>query len=136
MAMKKNDTKKTASACIALSVSGDGNSLGVGAGSSSIKNKESKEQEIEYSCQALGGDVTILGKKCTNAKEFADYTAHQSQIQNEWSATVRDRMVGFNFQLIPLYNLVKHFNKTFGNDMENHLRQQWLADYNKVNELK
>lgn len=102
MAMKQSDTKEKAAESIGLSVSEGKKSLGFGAGSSKITNKKSVDQEIEQSCQALGGDVTLLTAKCTNAKNSDDQDNHQSKIRSDWCKTIRKNMVGFNFQLVPL----------------------------------
>lgn len=118
VAMTKIDTVNSVSLAVEASVSQSGAKMGPSAEITKTTNKSNEDQEIEFTCKALGGDVTIWGK-------FAETQDDQAALQNEWAKSITENSVGFNHQLRPLWELVRHFNPTFADAMETQLKRKW-----------
>jgi len=69
VAMTSTDTVDTMKAEVSAAVSGGGFTMGPSAEVSTTSSKNNKEQKIEFTCKALGGDVTIWGKFAETQEE-------------------------------------------------------------------
>lgn len=105
-----------------------GCSISPSASTGSAKNTSDSSKDIEISCRALGGDVTVFGQKALNEDDKA-------RIQNEWASTICENAVGFNHQLKPIWELVKHFNEGFAEDIERELKAEAIKYYNYTQSL-
>lgn len=92
------------------------------------KNTSDSTKDIEIACRALGGDVTVFGQKALNEDDKA-------RTQNEWAMTICENAVGFNHQLKPIWELVKHFNQEFAEDIERELKAEAMKYYNFTQSL-
>ena len=136
--MKKTDTFEESKTSMALTLEGEGEDDKKGSISPSFKdetvqNVSQSDKQINCSCKALGGDVTIFAEKPGGGE---DKHKGNARILNKWAKTIPQFMVGFNFKLVPIWTLVEHVNPTFAKDLERELAQFWQGEYDKVKEFK
>lgn len=79
---------------------------------------------VTYTSQVVGGDVT---KFAGEAKSQQDV----KMMQNEWAKTINSNLSGFNHRLLPIQELVKHFNQAFADDMQKALLKAGDANLKK-----
>jgi len=131
--MKQTDTFEESKKSMAMTLETDGGSVSPSFKDETISNVSQADKEINCSCKALGGDVTIFAEKPGSGENKLKGNA---RILNKWAKSIPQFMVGFNFKLEPIWKLVEHVNPTFAKDLERELSQFWQVEYDKVKEFK
>lgn len=123
--MSKNDTFDSCKKSMALTLEGDKGSLSPSFKDETITAQGESNKQINCSCRALGGDVTIFAEKPGEGENTQQGNA---RIRNKWAKTIPEYMVGFNFKLVPIWTLVEDINKTFAEDLQRELSALWQVE--------
>lgn len=123
--MSKNDTFDGCKQSLALTLKGDDGGLSPSFKNETITTKDDSKKQIDCSCRALGGDVTIFAEKPGAGENTSKGNA---RIRNKWAKTIPEHMVGFNFKLVPIWTLVEDINKTFAQDLQRELSAMWRVE--------
>lgn len=79
---------------------------------------------VTYTSQVVGGDVTKFAGEAKSQKDV-------QMMQNEWAKTINTDLSGFNHRLLPIQELVRHFNQAFADDMQKAIAKAGGANLKK-----